>query len=224
MNTVTSQRGRRAFVLLAVLALVLLAATNRPAMAQGAAPLLAAAEKAKDIDIFEKRFDLGIWTIVVFLGLFFVLRKYAWKPLLEGLDKREQRIHSALEEAKLARAETEKVRVELQKKMDAAAETVREMIEEARRDAKHTKDEMIAEARKEIQTERDRLHRELETAKDQALHELWSQSVQLATSISSKAVRRHLNEDDHRRLVDEAIAELKTAAAQGRRQLNGHNT
>ncbi|MBL8799310.1 MAG: ATP synthase F0 subunit B, partial [Planctomycetia bacterium] len=161
-------------------------------LAAGASPLLAAAEKHAEhksggIDIFEPRFDLGVWTIIVFLGLFFVLKKYAWGPLIEGLDKREQRIHGALEEAKLARAETEKVRVELQKKLDAGAETVREMIEEARRDAKHTKDEMIAEARKEIQTERDRLHRELETAKDQALHEIYTRTVQLATAVSSKA-------------------------------------
>jgi F-type H+-transporting ATPase subunit b len=218
MNTVIPRR-RLGLILPAVLALGLLAAAERPALAS-AAPLLAAAEKAKDIDIFEKRFDLGVWTIIVFLGLLFVLRKYAWGPMLEGLDKREQRIHSALEEAKKARAETEQVRVELQKKMDAAAETVREMIEEARRDAKFTKDEMIAEARKEIQTERDRLHREVGVAKDQALQELWSQSVQLATLISTKAVRRQLNEDDHRRLADEAIAELGTAGAMVRRQLD----
>ena len=51
--------------------------------------------------------------------------------------------------------------------------------------------------------------REIETAKDQALSELWGKSAELATIISAKAIRRSLSEEDHRRLLDEALTELK---------------
>src|SRR5438067_1343731 len=55
--------------------------------------------------MFEKALDLSIWTLVVFLVLVFVLSKFAWKPMLEGLDKRERDIASAVEEAKKAKEE-----------------------------------------------------------------------------------------------------------------------
>src|SRR5262249_18190411 len=59
------------------------------------------------------RIDLGIWTIVVFLILFFLLKKYAWGPMLTGLQKREENISTALEEAQKARDEAKKIRDDL---------------------------------------------------------------------------------------------------------------
>jgi len=115
-----------------------------------------------------------------------------------------------LAEAQRARAEAEQMRAELQKEMSGAQEKIRQLMEEARRDAQRAKDEMVAHARAEIQGERERLQREIGMARDQALQELWSQTAQLATLISAKAIRRQLNLEDHRRLVDEAIAELGT--------------
>jgi F-type H+-transporting ATPase subunit b len=155
--------------------------------------------------------DLTVWTIVVFAVLLFVLRKFAWGPMLEGLQKREQNIRLALEEAQQAREDAQKVRSQLQAEMSQAADKVRQMMDEARRDAQYMADEMVGKARSEIQGERDRLRREIDTARDQALQQLWGHAAQLAAMISSKAVRRELNLDDHRRLVDEAIAELRGA-------------
>ncbi|HMC64083.1 MAG TPA: F0F1 ATP synthase subunit B [Gemmataceae bacterium] len=163
------------------------------------------------------RIDLAIWTLVVFLLLLFILTKYAWGPMLEALKKREESVRAAIEEALRAREEAQRLREQLQKELNSAHEKVREILDEGRRDAQRLTEEMIAKARSEIQTERDRLRREIETARDQALHELWKQAAQLATLISAKAVRRHLTEDDHRQLVDEALAELSGAVENGRR-------
>jgi F-type H+-transporting ATPase subunit b len=65
-----------------------------------------------------------------------------------------------------------------------------------------------AKATSEIQADRQRLRREVELARDQALQEIWTQAAQLATLISAKALKREVNTDDHRRLVDDALAEL----------------
>src|SRR5262245_4284521 len=158
------------------------------------------------------RIDLAIWTLVVFLLLLFILTKYAWGPMLEALKKREENVRAAIEEAQRAREEAQRLRDQLQKELNSANEKVREILDEGRRDTQRVTEEMIAKARSEIQTERDRLRREIETARDQALQELWNQAAQLATLISAKAIRRELNPDDHRRLVDEALAELHGAA------------
>jgi F-type H+-transporting ATPase subunit b len=159
--------------------------------------------------VFGWALDLAVWTIVVFLLLLWVLSKYAWKPMLEGLQRREQNIRAALEEAQRAREEAERVREKLQAEMDHAAESVRNMLDSARQDAQRATEEMLGKTRKDVQEERDRLHREIDMARDQALQHIWTQTAQLATLVSAKVIRRELNLDDHRRLVNDAISELQ---------------
>jgi F-type H+-transporting ATPase subunit b len=168
---------------------------------------------------FPERWDLGLWTLMVFLILLFVLSRWAWKPMLEGLHKREETIRSAVEEARKAREDATRLRDQLQREVDRAHEKVRDILDEARRDAQHTTDQMVAKARDEIKTERDRLRREIEIARDQALQELWNSSAQLATLISAKAIRRQLALEDHRRLLDEALAELREAGSRRQREV-----
>jgi F-type H+-transporting ATPase subunit b len=159
--------------------------------------------------VFGWALDLGIWTLVVFLGLLWVLSKYAWKPMLQGLQSREDSIRQALEDAQRARTEAERVRGELQAEMNQASAKIHDMMDAARRDAQRSADEMLAKTRGEIQSERDRLHREIDLARDQAVQQIWTHAAQLATLVAAKAIRRQLNPDDQRRLVDEAISELR---------------
>jgi F-type H+-transporting ATPase subunit b len=158
------------------------------------------------------RLDLTIWTIVVFAVLLFVLKKMAWKPMLDGLQTRESRIRGALDEAQTARDEAQNLREQLRVEMGKIQDKMREMLDEARRDGQHTKDRLLAEGKSELQAERDRSLREIAREREQAVQELWKQTAQLATLVSAKAIGRSLNEADHRSLVDEAVAELKSAA------------
>jgi F-type H+-transporting ATPase subunit b len=169
-------------------------------------------------------FDLGLWTIVVFLLLYAILKKKAWGPMLEGLQKREENILNALSEAKKANEEAQTLRVQLQKDHDSAAQKVAEMLEKARRDSEQAFNEKMKKADAEIQEKRNRVLREVETAKDQALQELLHTQAQLATLISAKTIRKNLTVDDHRQQVDEALADMKTAAAGGGRFLRGQTS
>jgi F-type H+-transporting ATPase subunit b len=173
-------------------------------------------------DLLSPRFDLGIWTIIIFVLFFMVLRKYAWGPMLEGLNKREQRIQGELDQARQERQAAETLRLQFQEQIAHSEERARTIIDEGRRDAQRLADDMIAKTKAEMQAEKDRLYRELHLAKDQALKELWNQAADLATLISTKAIRRQLTADDHRRLTDEALSELTQAA--GRRQTVGSAT
>jgi F-type H+-transporting ATPase subunit b len=183
--------------------------------------LAAGPQEVKKPDIFDLRLDLGLWSIVVFLGLFFILRKYAWGPILHGLEKREQNILSAIEEAQRARLEAQQMHDRLQQQLDRAGEEVNKIMEKARLDGQHLMEEMVGKARGEIQTERERAHREIEMAKDQAFLELRVHTIQLATLISAKAIRRQISEEDHRHLLDEALSELGQAGADWQRQSIG---
>lgn len=165
----------------------------------------------RPVNPMDLKWDLGLWAVIVFLLLFFILKKGAWGPILQGLQKREESIRAAVEEAKLARAETERISAEFKVRMDQAYAEIPKMMEEARRDAQVMAEEMKTKAQADIQTERQRLRREIETARDQALKELQDHAANLATLISAKALRRAVSADDHRRLVDEALAELREA-------------
>ena len=179
-----------------------------------ALPDWAAAAANEQKSIFEPQFDLGLWTIIVFIVLLLVLKRYAWGPMLEGLRTREEAIRGAVEEAKVARAETERHRVEFERRLAEAHAEIPKLMEAARRDAQKLADDMRARATADIQTERQRAHREIATAKDQALKELTDHVSQLATLVSAKAIRRSLSAEDHRRLLDDALDELKQAPKQ----------
>jgi F-type H+-transporting ATPase subunit b len=174
------------------------------------------AEEAKQ-DLFGKAVDLGIWTLLVFLILLFVLSKFAWKPMMQGLEHRERAIHSALQEAQHARDEAARLRGQLEEQMRKANDQSRQILEEARRAAERTTAEMTAEAHKKMQAEQERLQRELKLAAEQARRDLQADAAQLATLVASKVIRRQMNHDDHRQLIEEALAELRQVG-NGRQQ------
>lgn len=173
-----------------------------------ASPVFGAPEGGGPANPLDIVFDTALWTVIIFIALLLILHKYAWGPILEGLNKREETIRSSLEEAKQTRDEMAKLKADFQKEMVETQQQIPKLMEEARKDAEALKAEMRATAASEIQTERERLRREVETAKDQAIKELWEQAAQLATLISAKAIGRSLSEDDHRRLIDESLAEM----------------
>lgn len=185
----------------------------------GTPGVLLAAEGGHDKDdnaLLSPRFDLGIWSIVVFILLYLVLRYVklpgasapAWVMMVEGLHKREHDIVSAKEEAEKAREEARTLREGFQAEKQKAQEESRTIVDTARRDAERLAAETTSRAKAEIQAERDRLRREIDTARDQALQGVWNQAAQLATLISAKVLQRSLSLEDHRRLVDQALAEL----------------
>lgn len=154
------------------------------------------------------RWDLSIYTLVVFVLLFAILSIYAWPAIMNGMKAREQAILTARDEAQAAQREAEAIRADLQARLAAAQGEVRAMIEEARRDADALRASEREAGVRDAAAERDRARREIEAAKEQALSEIYQKSVQLASLMSSKAIRRELTAADHGRLLDESLAEL----------------
>jgi F-type H+-transporting ATPase subunit b len=159
--------------------------------------------------------DLAIWTVLVFVLLMFILGKFAWKPMLAGLQQREASIRGALEEAEKAREEAQAMRVNLQKEMADAHLKVKGIIDEGKRDAQLVADDLLAKAKADIGAERERMHREIQVATDQATQALWARTAELATEISAKALGKQIDGAGHRRLIDEAMKDLQQSGANG---------
>jgi F-type H+-transporting ATPase subunit b len=184
-----------------------------PALAVDAPKDEAHAGKQK-VDVVDKfglkRYDLGIYTLIVFGILVFILGRYAWGPMMRGLDSREAALRKTHEDAEGAREESRLALAQVQERLNKTHEEIRAMLDEARRDAQVVKDQMKADAATEIQAERARIRREIDTARDQALKDIYEQSVHLAALVSTKAIKRELTPADHARLLDEALVDLKT--------------
>ncbi|MBI1830890.1 MAG: F0F1 ATP synthase subunit B [Planctomycetes bacterium] len=160
----------------------------------------------------EWRYDTAIWALVVFVFLLVILRAKAWDPILEGLQKREETIRESIEDAKKAREEMVKMKADFDRELAEAHQQIPKLMEEARKKAEDMTNEMRAKAAADIQAERERLRHEVETAKDQAIKEMWEQAAHLATLISAKAIGKALSDDDHRRLLDEALVEIRQSS------------
>ena len=152
--------------------------------------------------------DLAIWTAVVFVVLFLVLAKFAWKPIAHALEQRERAIEANIAKAEGAAAEARSMLADYEKKLAGASDEVRAMLEEARRDAEHTKQEIMAEARVAAREEHDRVMRDINTAKDQALKELAERSTNIAVDLAGKIVQAQLSKADHAVLVQDAMTRM----------------
>ena len=159
-------------------------------------------------NIIEPQFPLALFTVVVFLGLLGVLGKFAWGPLIAALHHREEHLEHVLLETERARNESEQLLAEHRRRLAAAEDQVRALIEEAKRDALGVADEIQKKAAAEAEASKVRAERDIATARDAALNEIWTKTTDLAVSVAGKVLNKSLNADDHKRLVESAIAEL----------------
>ncbi len=158
-------------------------------------------------------FGAALWSIAVFVVLLTVLRKFAWKPILQGLSQREEFIRDSLASAKREREESERVLKEYTEKIHHAREEATAIVEEGRRDAEEVRKRIHGEAKKEADAMIARARREIEIARDDAVKQLHDQSVLLATEIAGRLIRRQLQPQDHQRLLDESLEELEGMSA-----------
>jgi F-type H+-transporting ATPase subunit b len=146
----------------------------------------------------------------VFLALLGLLTKFAWKPIMQGLEKREEGIARQIAETKAANEEAKRMLVSYERRLAEASEEVRGMLEEARRDAESTKQSIVAEARKAAEDERNRAKHEIGLAKDDALSQIAEKAGHLAVEVAGKFLRERLGPDEQARLVRESVAGLSS--------------
>ncbi len=161
---------------------------------------------------------LAIWTVAVFLGLLWILKRFAWGPLAHALHQREEHLEHCLLQSEKARNESEQLLAEHRRLMAQADDRIRALLDKAQRDAQASADEIVRMAQAEAEAVLDRTQREISTARDQALAEIWSQTANVAVSVAGRVLSRELDENEHRRLLDRAIKELPSLSA----STNGH--
>ncbi|MDR1672379.1 MAG: F0F1 ATP synthase subunit B [Bacteroidales bacterium] len=155
--------------------------------------------------------DIGLlfWMLVSFLTVLFLLRKFAWKPILNMLHRREESIEQALKAADRAREDMYKMKADNEKILVEA----RQERDRIFREAQDLKEKILADAREQSKKEQMRIMEEtktlIQTEKNNAVKEIRALSADLSVRIAEKLLRRELRNDQQQKtLVEEMSNEL----------------
>ena len=146
--------------------------------------------------------------IIVFLILFAVLSKFAWGPILKGLQDREGKIRGDLAQAQAARDEAKATLEQYQDQLAVAAEEAGKIIEQGKSDAQKIAAGLKEQTQVEINQMRQRAESEIRGAKEQAINELYTQAADLATVVAGRILQREIRGEDHQKLIQESLATM----------------
>jgi F-type H+-transporting ATPase subunit b len=141
--------------------------------------------------------DLAIFTVLVFALLLIVLRKFAWKPIIAGLERREGHVGRQLEEAERRNREAEEMLNRYQTELAQASAQVRQMLDEARKSAEAEREAELARTQAAVKSEREQALADIEAAKNRAAQEVGAKAADAAVTLAGRIVRRDLNKGDY---------------------------
>jgi F-type H+-transporting ATPase subunit b len=152
---------------------------------------------------------LYIWTIATFLVLVALLAKFAWRPLLEALDRRQESIRKSLDDAQKARQELERLGVESQRILAAARADAEQILSSTRSDANRFREELKQKAQAEATGIVKNAERQIELETARALQQIRTEAVDLSVAIASKLLERNVSKADNERLIEETFKQIE---------------
>lgn len=155
-------------------------------------------------------FGLFIWQIILFLLLLFLLRKFAWKPILNAVNDREEGIQKALASAEDAKKEMQNVTADSERLLKEARAEREAMLKEAR----EIKDRMIADSKEQAKVEGDKMLKQaqaaIESERKAAVADIKNQVAELSVAIAEKVLKEQLsNKDKQLKLVENMLGDVK---------------
>jgi F-type H+-transporting ATPase subunit b len=182
-----------------LLSVALLVARSTPVLAQ---------EAEKQPPLMALRVNLMLWTLVIFLILFLMLRKWAFPAILGAVEKREQALEEALASAKRDREEAQRLLEEHRQQIEAARGDAQRLIAEGRAVSEKMRSDMLEQTHQEQQTMLERARREIEAERDRAIGQLRREAVNLALAGASKVIEQNLDNTKNRQLVESFLSSI----------------
>jgi F-type H+-transporting ATPase subunit b len=158
------------------------------------------------------QFELGLffWQVIIFVGLILLLRKFAWKPILDAVNQREEGIKNALQSAENARKEMQLLQADNERILQEARIERDALLKEAR----EIREKMIADSKQDAQAEGARMIEQAKAAiaaeKNAAMAELKNQVSALSIEIAEKLVKQELTDKAaQKQLIEKLLTEVK---------------
>jgi F-type H+-transporting ATPase subunit b len=149
---------------------------------------------------------LMIWTVVVFVALLAILRKFAWPALLGAVEARERALEEQLAEAERNRVEAARLLAEHQKLLAEGRTAAQGLLAEARAAAERERALAMEKTRQEQEDLLERARRDIIAERERAVAELRREAVDLSLAAASKLIERRLDSESDRQLVQDYLA------------------
>ncbi|MFN7258853.1 MAG: F0F1 ATP synthase subunit B, partial [Cyclobacteriaceae bacterium] len=147
------------------------------------------------MDLLSPGTGLIVWQFIIFVGLFFLLKAFAWKPILASLKEREESIQNALDSAEKAKIEMASLKSDNEKLLKEAREERDRMLKDAKDAANRLHDEAQVAARKNADRIIEDAKAVIHTEKQAALRDVKAQVAMFSLAISEKLIKKNLSED-----------------------------
>jgi F-type H+-transporting ATPase subunit b len=153
---------------------------------------------------------LYIWTILTFVALVVLLARYAWRPLLQALDRRQAQIKQSLDDAQEAKRELERLHQESAQIIRQARVEAESIVSNSRAYAEKLKDEIKAKARADADLIVQNAERQIQAETRRAIEQIRVDAADLSVMIASKLIQRNLTKEDNARLIEQALQQVET--------------
>lgn len=151
---------------------------------------------------------LMIWTWITFGVVLFILVKFAWKPIISGLDARANKVRDDLAAAEKAKDDALKVLDEYKKKIEDGRSEARTIIEHARTEANRLREQMLADATAQLEDHRKKALVEIDKAKEESVLAVREEIISVSTMIAGKILEKEVSRDVNHALVDEFVKKM----------------
>ena len=151
---------------------------------------------------------LMIWTLLAFGATLLILRKYAFPKIAEALDKRRRAIEESIDHAERTREEADKILAEYRERLQEARSQADDIVQRAHRAADNVQEEAKQDAKQQHEEMMESTRREIERETQRSLEQIRREVANLTVTATEKVTRKSLDDDDHQRLVREALEEV----------------
>jgi F-type H+-transporting ATPase subunit b len=155
---------------------------------------------------------LMVWTLFLFGVSMLILWKVAFPRIQEALDRRQRAIEESIDAAERTRKEADELLAEYRERLTAARQQADEIVARARKAGEQQEADAVAAGRRRREELLEQARRDIEVETRRAIQEIRAEVADLTILATEKVTRKTLSDDDQRRLVDEAVAELDFAA------------
>jgi len=158
---------------------------------------------------------LMVWTLVLFGVSLYILWKVAFPRIAEALDRRQKAIEESIDTAERTRREADELLAEYRERLTAARHQADEIVARARKAGEQVEADLATKGRERREELLEQARKDIETETRRAIQEIRAEVADLTILATEKVTRKTLTDEDQRRLVEEAVAELDFAALSG---------
>jgi len=148
-----------------------------------------------------------IWTIISFVILLYLLKKFAWTPILKALEDRENGIKNNIEAAKNTRDEAQKLLEDYNRKLAEAQAQAQSLLAGARQDAERVRDELMVKAKEDAVAQVDKARRQIDQERQEAINAIRVEVASMVVLSVEKIIGKTLDPQDHQRLILNSLKE-----------------